>query len=159
MTNFPVRPRTRNMRILFPTFLLVATTIQAATLEESSRPLGRGFREVTRSESLPAGGFESVGHFAFVYFVDTELCQCTASDLFVSPSGRFAVFMEGPSGKVTLFTVQSKSIAPITSSFVGLLASVSWDEASNLATVRFRAADANGITPMPMTVSLLGGRE
>ena len=145
----------QSMRILFPTFLLVAATVSAAILEESSRSLGRGFREVTRSESLPAGSFEGVGHFAFVYFGDTKLCQCTASDLFVSPSGSFAVFIDGPSGKVMLFTVQSKAVSSITPSFVGLVAAVSWNEASNLATVQFRAADANGTPPMPMTISLL----
>ena len=34
-------------------------------------------------------GRASVGHFAFVHYEDTKLCQCSASDLFVSPSARF----------------------------------------------------------------------
>jgi len=140
----------------FTLALLLSSTMSAhaQTTEESSRPIGHGFREVLRSEVLPAGSFEGVGHFAFVYFGDTKLCQCSASDLFVSPSGRFAVFIDGPSGQVNLFEVQSKTVMPVTASFVGLVDSVAWDEKSDSATVQFQPSESSNTRPHPLDVSL-----
>ncbi len=142
------------MRFLPALLSLLTVAAHAQTLEESSRTIGGGFREVMRSEALPAGSFEGIGHFAFVYFEDTKLCQCSASDLFVSPSGSFAVVIDGPSGQVKLFSIKSKRITPITSSFVALVDTVSWDEKARSATVRFRLSETGNATPHPLTISL-----
>jgi hypothetical protein len=142
------------MRSLPALLSLLTVGAHAQTLEESSRSIGGGFREVMRSEALPAGSFESIGHITFVYFEDRKLCECSARDLFVSPSGSFAVFIDGPSGQVKLFAIQSKRSTPITSSFVALVDTVSWDEKSRSATVRFRHSETGNTTPHPLAISL-----
>ncbi len=75
-------------------------------LSEASRDLGFGFREVTRSVENPRGSFEGIGHFGFLYFREQELSQHGAYS--ISPSGRYLVYQDGPSGDIVLFAAASR---------------------------------------------------
>jgi len=134
--------------------LLVPTMVHAQVLQESSTPLGHGFRQVNRSQVNPASAFEHVGHFSFVYFGDQRLCQCSAREFFIVPSGRHALFIDSKTGSVTLFEAQTGALRSITSGFVELIAKIEWIEVQKKALVIFRLSDAGGPTPEPLSVSL-----
>ena len=112
----------------------------AEVLSESSKDLGFGFRQVHREQTNPSGSFERIGHFAFLYYKDTNLSQTTIYS--IAPSVKYALFQDGPTGNIVLFislSVQKKVVAK----FAGSLATqFKWDEGKKAATVTF----ANGQT-------------
>jgi hypothetical protein len=83
-----------------------AADAKQRVLSETSRELGFGFREVTRSVENPPGVFEGVGHFGFLYFREQELGQHGTYS--ISPSGRYVVYQDGPSGDIVLFAAASR---------------------------------------------------
>jgi hypothetical protein len=119
--------------------------------------MGFGFHQVQRSQVNPSGSFEGVGHFTFVYYQDLKLCQCDKAEFFISPSGNHALFINESPGSVTLFTAHSKTTNTVTSSFVGLISTVEWNESNGNALVVFQRPAANKSTPKPLSVSLKNG--
>ena len=101
-----------------------ATGAKRRVLSETSKELGFGFREVTRSVENPAGSFEGVGHFGFLYFRDQELAQHGAYS--ISPSGRYAVYQDGPSGDIVLFAVASRKARVVQKYPGALVADFKW---------------------------------
>jgi len=143
-----------SMRWFSALLLLLTVSAYAQVLEESSRPLGHEFREIMRSEQLPPGSFEGIGHFASVYYKDRKLCECSAGEVFVSPSGRFAVFANSQTGQVMLFVSKTEVVKPVAPAANALIEAVSWDETSYSATVRFSTAEGAASPPPVLPVSL-----
>lgn len=124
-------------------------------LAERSHSLGAGFRFVEREVVNPAGHWEGVGHFSYVYFHDRELCQCSSGGVSVSPSGRFAALQDGPTGKLLLFSVRLNRIVEITKDYVGSADTFAWDEPSGRLTVKFfQGLDAANKNVPPISVAL-----
>jgi hypothetical protein len=93
-------------------FILLAGT-SAASAEppqatETSKDVGFGFREVLRDVPNPPGAFEGIGHFRFLYYRDQQLSQFDTYS--IAPSGRYAVFQDGPSGDIVLFVTKSRNL-------------------------------------------------
>ena len=142
------------MRYFSALLMLLTLSAHAQVLEELSRPMGNEFREVERSKKLPPGSFEGVGHFLFVYYKDLKLCQCSASEVFVSPSGRFAVFANSETGQVMLLATNTKVVKPVAPPAKAFIKAVSWDESSLTAIVGFRIPEDAESAPPAFTVSL-----
>jgi hypothetical protein len=122
---------------------------------EKATALGAGFKAVTRSIVMPAGHWEGVGHFAYLYFKDRELCQCSSRSFSISPSGRFAVLVDGPSGRVRLFDSTTDNLRDVTKNNVGSPASFHWDEAGKMVTITFHQGLKNGYPDAaPLSVPL-----
>jgi hypothetical protein len=83
-------------------------------LHESSRSLGHGFREVTRSVRNPPGHWEGIGHFGYIYYKETLLDQCSSSDFFISPKGQYAIYNNSSTGVVTLFETKTRTTKALT---------------------------------------------
>jgi hypothetical protein len=143
-----------SMRWFSALLLLLTVSAHAQVVEESSRPLGNEFREVERSQKLPPGSFEGIGHFLFVYYKDLKLCQCSASEVFVSPSGRFAVFANSETGQVMLLATSTKVVKPVAPPAETFVKAVAWDESSLTAIVRFRIPEDAERAPPALTVLL-----
>lgn len=101
--------------------------LPGTTLAEHSADLGAGFREVARSEVNGPGSFEGVGHFVFVYFHDEKICQCSRTEMVISPDGRLALYTDVMTGKLMLFRAGSAKRAQLTQEFVGYPTSAVWD--------------------------------
>ncbi len=155
-------------RILFFAALLCGSNLAAQNsdpstwkpgqvLSEKSTDLGKGYREVARSQVNPPEHWEGVGHFTFVYYQDLKLCQCGKSEFFISPSGNHALFINERPGSVTLFTAQSKMTKTVTPGFVALISKVEWNEFNGEALVVFQRRAANESIPKPISVSLKNG--
>jgi hypothetical protein len=97
-------------------------------LAEKKEDLGFGFNLIRRSIVNPPNHWEGVGHFSFIYFGKRQLCQCGHSDFSISPSGRYALVQDGPSGKLLLFDTLSVRISEVTKQYVGSPQSFAWDE-------------------------------
>jgi len=132
-----------------------STRNPANILAERSHSLGAEFRLVEREVANPAGHWEGVGHFSYVYFRDRELCQCSSAGVSISPSGRFAALQDGPTGKLLLFSVRLNRIVEITKDYIGSADTFAWDEPSGRLTVKFfqGLAPANKNVP-PISVAL-----
>ena len=125
----------RTVKLLMFAALLLSVTTYAEVLSESSKDVGFGFREVLRSQTNPPGHWEGVGHFAFFYYKDKELSQFDSYS--ISPSGQYALFQDGPSGKVMLFKPSTGQVIEVTSKFIALVSGFKWDEPKKSATVLF----------------------
>ena len=107
-------------------------------LTETWKNVGHGYREVARSQVNPAGAFEGIGHFSFVYYGDEKLCQCSASEISVSPDGAFAVFTDVHDGKLMLFASGSHTRTVLSETFVGYPESTTWSLAERRAEIKLK---------------------
>ena len=124
-------------------------------VSESSRDLGHGFRDVSRSQVNGPGSFEGMGHFSFLYYRSRQLCRCAGLDYAIAPSGQFAVFVDGPSGKLKLFHAPSGQLRELTKHFMGTPQTFTWDEARGTVKVLFLPNEGNGHpSAKPMLVRL-----
>jgi hypothetical protein len=127
----------RQMKFQILLVFLFACTVTAQVLNESSRNIGSGFREVSRSQVNPPGHWEGIGHFSFIYFGNKQLCQCNESEFYLSPSKKYAIFINDKTGALTLFTRQNEKMRALTQKYVGQPARVEWDEIDGFAVVHF----------------------
>ena len=81
--------------------------------------------------------FESIGHFVYLYYHDQRLCQVGACS--VSPTGRYAIYQDGPSGNLFLFQRAGRRITQLTPKFMALVESFRWHEEANTVDARFEA--------------------
>jgi hypothetical protein len=102
---------------------------------ETSRDVGFGFREVVRDEPNPPGAFEAVGHFRFLYYRDQQLSQF---DIYsIAPSGRYAVFQDGPSGDIVLFVTKSRNRRVLQKYPGALVTRFTWDNGEHAVVMEF----------------------
>ena len=95
---------------------------------EQTIDLGFGFRRVVIAEPVKVG-FESIGHFEYLYYGDRRLCQVGACS--ISPSGKYAIYQDGPSGELFLFRREEGRVSRLTTHFVGRVKSFTWREEGN----------------------------
>ena len=128
------RERWGSMKALVAMLCLLGTgAASAEVLSERSKEVGSGFREVMREETNPPGHWEGVGHFAFLYYKDMQLSRTTIYS--IAPSGRFALYQDGPTGDLVLFEVVSKTKKTVLP-FPGSLArAFGWAEKDNSVAV------------------------
>src|SRR5207249_6214010 len=91
--------------------LLILSSAKADVLSESSKDVGFGFRVVIRSEPAGPNAWE-IGHFGFLFYKDVELSQYGSYS--IAPSGKYALFQDGPTGEIILFipaTAQRRVVA------------------------------------------------
>jgi len=132
-----------------------ATWKAGQILSQSSVDLGHGFRSVHRDQVNPPGHWEGVGHFAYLFYNNRSLCQCSIGEFSIAPTGQFVVFVDGPSGKLMLFHTSSGQMQAVRPRFVGIPESFAWDEAQGFVRVTFYQNLGNGHpNAKPITVSL-----
>jgi len=128
--------RTRSVVALVALLALSAgvnANAKPRVLSERSQDLGFGFREVTRSVENPPGSFEGVGHFGFLYFRDQELSQHGTYS--ISPSGRYLVYQDGPSGDIVLFAAASRKTRVVQKWPGALVAEFKWGKEEKEVTI------------------------
>jgi hypothetical protein len=81
------------------------------------------------------GGFESVGHFEYLYYGNQRLCQVGACS--ISPSGKYAIYQDGPSGELFLFRREEGKLTRLTTRFIGRAKSFEWHEEANNVEAKF----------------------
>jgi len=101
---------------------------------EQKTDLGFGFWRVVLAEPVKSK-FESIGHFEYLYYGNLRLCQVGAYS--ISPSGRYAIYQDGPSGELFLFRREEKRVTRLTSHFIALADSFTWREEANCVEVDF----------------------
>ena len=114
-----------------PLFLSACATAPRA---ERTTDLGFGFRRVVVAEPS-ASSFESIGHFEYLFFRDRRLCQVGACS--ISPSGRYAVYQDAPSGHLFLFRPADGRLAQLNSEFVALIDTFEWHEDASAVEAHF----------------------
>ncbi len=124
-------------------------------LSESTESLGAELRLVHREIVNPPEHWEGVGHFSFIYFHERQLCQCGHGDFSISPSKRYAVLQDGPTGKLLLVNTKTEGITEVTQGYIGSPQTFSWDEAKDLVVVTFYQGLNNGYKDAaPLSVQL-----
>jgi hypothetical protein len=118
--------------------LLGAASVASAAppvTTETSRDVGFGFREVLRDEPNPPGAFEAVGHFRFLYYRDQQLSQF---DIYsIAPTGRYAVFQDGPSGDIVLFVTKSRNRRVLRKYPGALVTRLTWEHGEHAVILEF----------------------
>jgi hypothetical protein len=90
---------------------------------ERVEDLGFGFRRVTIAQF---NGFE-MGHYPFLYYRNRLLCQIGAPPS-ISPSGNFAIYQDGRSGKLMLFRRRDEKVSQLTSALGEVAYPFAWHE-------------------------------
>jgi hypothetical protein len=124
-------------------------------VSERVEDLSGGFRLVRRSIVNSPGHWEGVGHFSFLYFREQELCQCSYGSFSVSPSARYALFHDGPTGKLRLIDTSTGRIDDVTTKSVGIPKTFDWNEAAGVVVVAFYQGLNNGhpgVEPLSVTL-------
>jgi hypothetical protein len=106
----------------------------ASSRVERTSDLGFGFRRVTMAQPSQSS-FERSGHFEYLYFRDRRLCQVGACS--VSPSGQYAIYQEGSSGNLFLFSPKDGSPIQLAQQFVALVGTFEWHDEARMVRVRF----------------------
>jgi hypothetical protein len=83
------------------------------------------FKGVSRSVVNSPQASESVGHFSFILFRDFEVCQCSLSEVSISPKGRYLVFVS-IDGSLTVFDSKTLRSVKLNNSYVGYPYSARW---------------------------------
>lgn len=96
-------------------------------ISESTRGMGHGYKEVSRSIVNGPKAFEGIGHFTFVYFKNRELCQCSEHEVLRSPDGLHAFFIEAASGRLFLFHTATGNLTKISNRYIGHPIRVFWE--------------------------------
>lgn len=112
---------------------------------ESSKELGFDFRRVVIAEPV-SNSFESVGHFLFLYYGDKRLSQVDSCS--VSPSGRYVIYQNAPSGYLFLFRRSDSRLTQLTSHFVALVDTFEWQERTRTVAARFTSGHVETF-PLP----------
>lgn len=127
------------MNISWLISVLFFIPIVAGAEVEEVRDLGFGFREETHAEPS-ASSFESVAHYGYLYYRGQKLARASGPECSISPSGRFAIYQDGASGKLFLFRRADRRITELTPKFVGGAKAFTWREASGEVHVEFYPA-------------------
>jgi len=96
---------------------------------EYAQSLSHGFWLVMVAQRVE-GGFESVAHHQHCYYEQRDLGICNR--LFVSPSGRFALYDRPETALVSFFDAQAAESATAAPKNTGFLWSVTWSESEGL---------------------------
>jgi hypothetical protein len=114
--------------------LLLMSSAEAGSEPESSKDVGFGFRIVIRSGPEVPNAWEK-GHFGFLFYKDLQLGQYGSYS--IAPSGKYALFQDGPTGAVILFastTAKRRVVAKFRGS---LVEQYLWHERQHDATIVF----------------------
>jgi hypothetical protein len=117
-----------------PLLISALSIIEARGSVESHRDLGHGFR-IERHQELSNSSFESIGHFDYLYFEETNLGQCSDPEL--SPSGRYA-FFQNSSGFFKVYDSWGGRLFRLTVSG-GMYDALKWDEGSHYVTIIYKS--------------------
>lgn len=128
------------------TVVLLLTACGTTSKVERNVDLGFGFRRVTMAEPSHSS-FESIGHFEYLYFGDRRICQLGTCS--ISPTGKYAIYQDGPSGGLFLFNPGDGLPIQLVQNFVASVDSFEWHEEARFVVVHF----ASGVRPQ--TFSLL----
>lgn len=138
----------RMPRKLLPSLAALLLLAACATTSKVERDvdLGSGFHQVTMTEPSHSSS-AGTGHFDYLYFNNQRICQLGTCS--ISPSGKFAIYQDGPSGGLFLFKPGEGLPIQLVQDVAAAVDSFEWHEAARYVVVRF----ANGVRPQ--TFSLL----
>ncbi len=89
--------------------------------------LGYGF--VLKHETVESNSdFESLAHYTYFYYEDMKLSVSSSSNVSISPTGKYAIYHDGPSGQLKFFRVKDKSVELITEKYIGWPSKFVWLE-------------------------------
>jgi len=117
--------------------------------------LGFGFRRVMLALPVKTD-FETTGHFEFLYYRDQRLAQVGGpfGSCSVSPSGRFIVFQDGPTGEVVLYHRLDGQRFRLTKKFIALVRGFEWHENAGIVDVYFETGLSDSyLVPPPESES------
>ena len=136
-------------RLLLAIAFLASATLEAQdtdpstwkpgqVLSEVSIDIVNGYREVEREEVNPEGHWEGVGHFVFVYYKEKRVCQCSAEEIAISPSGEFAIYTDVKDGNLMLFIAHSFATRSLSKEYLGYPYEADWNLDQKYAVVRLK---------------------
>ncbi len=111
---------------------------------EHVEDLGFGFRRVTIAKF---NKFGELGHYPFLYYRNRLLCQIVAPPS-ISPSGNFAIYQDGRSGKLILFRRRDEKVSELTKTSIGLAYPFVWHEGENTVEVELAKESMSMVFPL-----------
>jgi hypothetical protein len=106
-------------------------------LSEDVQHLPGGFHIVHRTIVNPPGHWEGTGHFSFLYFHKKKLCVCSGGEFSISPSKRYVMYQDGPTGKLSIFNSLTGRVTDIRKKYLGRPKEFAWNEKQGLVVVTF----------------------
>ena len=92
------------------------------------KDLGNGFFEVGKSIVNPPEIWEGLGHFTFVYYGKTEICQCFPIDVVISPKGKYVAYYSHEKKRWILYNTKHKKTSVIPDVPIGYPMSAEWNK-------------------------------
>ncbi len=103
--------------------MFATTALAINPVIESKRELSHGFQFLTIAKDSNST-FEGIGHFEYLYFKNRQISQC--SEASVRNDGKIAVYQDGPSGNLFVYTVTQNKSIQLTKRFPGLARDFHW---------------------------------
>jgi len=121
---------------IFALAIFIASPSMAGELiaVENVKDLGAGLRLEDHAE-VSNSTFESVAHYRYLFYKDTELGRCGFFEF--SPSKNILLYQEDNSGLIYIFDTQNKKNIRVNDVFDGLVKSVNWEERESRVSVTF----------------------
>lgn len=127
-------------------------TKPGTVLHQSSQELENGFYTVSKSVVNPAGHWEGIGHFSFIYFGKTEICQCSEFDSAFSPDGSYIIYFSNKNDQLELYNTRSKKITVLSEEYIGYPKSADWNFKTATATLYLSQPDNSDPKTLQITL-------
>ena len=130
----------------------IAGAAPGTVIHQSVRELENGFYDVSKSVVNASHHWEGIGHFGYVYFGKTEICQCSEGETAISPDGHYIVYYSNKKNKLKLYNTRSKQISILSEKYIGYPNSADWDVEERTANIYLSQPD--GTDPKALQISL-----
>ena len=108
--------------------------VSCRNIPKGAHSLGHGFW--IQSYSQKSEGWEAVTFHSSFGHQNTTLCK-NLGHQFISPSGNYAIYQDGPTGLLFLFSASTTRVTRLTNTFPGLPKEIIWQELQSKATLTF----------------------
>ena len=105
----------------------IANAAPRTVLAQSIRKdLGNGFYDVSKSVVNSSDHWEGIGHFGYVYYRNSEICQCSPYSTVISPEGKYFVYYSNRRDRLELFDTKTKETSVLQEGYKGYPKSADW---------------------------------
>ena len=132
----------------------IANAVPGTVLYQSIRQdLGNGFYDVTKSVVNASDHWEGIGHFGYIYYQNTEICQCSKGLSTISPNGEYFVYFSNKSKSLKIYNTKTKETSVLDEGYKGYPQSVDWNIDERTAVITLSSPNGKEVELLSITLN------